>query len=254
MTRLAEKVALITGGASGVGLGVAKRFVEEGAQVVITDISPNGASVAQQLGAQFLEQDVRSEEGWEQVVEEVSTRYGRLHSLVNNAGIFSSHPVDETPLEEWQNVLDVNLTGVFLGCKYGVQQMKRNANGGGGSIINLSSVVGLRGQMGGAAYGASKGGVRLLTKSVALENAGLGIRCNSVHPGVIETPILDPLFAAADDAEAMRTRIEASLPMGFMGDPAQDIGNLAVFLASEESRYITGAEMVCDGGMTIGLP
>ena len=117
-------------------------------------------------------------------------------------------------------MLDVNLTGVFLGCKYGVQQMKRNANGGGGSIINLSSVVGLRGQMGGAAYGASKGGVRLLTKSVALENAGLGIRCNSVHPGVIETPILDPLFAAADDAEAMRTRIEASLPMGFMGDPA----------------------------------
>ena len=252
MTRLAEKVALITGGASGVGLGVAKRFVEEGAQVVITDISSNGASVAQQLGAQFLEQDVRSEEGWEQVVEEVSTRYGRLDSLVNNAGIFSSHPVDETPLEEWQNVLDVNLTGVFLGCKYGVQAMKRNANGG--SIINLSSVVGLRGQLGGAAYGASKGGVRLLTKSVALENAGLGIRCNSVHPGVIETPILDPLFAAADDAQAMRTRIETSLPMGFMGDPAQDIGNLAVFLASDESRYITGAEMVCDGGMTIGLP
>ena len=148
-------------------------------------------------------------------------------------------------------MLDVNLTGVFLGCKHGVRAMKGSA---GGSIINLSSVVGLRGQLGGAAYGASKGGVRLLTKTVALENAGNKIRCNSIHPGIIDTPIMDPLFAASPDPVAMRQRIEQSLPIGYMGDPAQDIGTMAVFLAADESRYVTGAELVVDGGMTIGLP
>ena len=132
--------------------------------------------------------------------------------------------------------------------------MKQNADGPSGSIINLSSVVGLRGQLGGASYSASKGGVRLLTKTVALENAGIGIRCNSIHPGVIDTPIMDPLFAASEDPAAMRTRIEQSLPIGYMGDPARDIGNAAVYLASDESIYITGAELVVDGGMTTGLP
>jgi len=227
MDRLQNKVALITGGAS---------------------------SVAGELGATFFSQDVRSEQSWEDVIAAVVAQHGRLDVLVNNAGIFASHPVDETPLEDWQRVLDVNLTGVFLGCKHGVREMKNNSGKTAGSIINLSSVVGLRGQLGGSAYSASKGGVRLLTKSVALENAPLGIRCNSIHPGIIETPILDPLFAASDDEAAMRERIEQSLPMGYMGEPAHDIGNLAVFLASDESRYITGAELVSDGGMTMGLP
>jgi len=151
-------------------------------------------------------------------------------------------------------VLDVNLTGVFLGCKYAVRQMKQNEGGPSGSIVNLSSVVGLRGQLGGSAYSASKGGVRLLTKTVALENARIGIRCNSIHPGIIDTPIMDPLFAASDDPAAMRAGIEQSLPIGYMGEPARDIGNTALFLASDESVYITGAELVVDGGMTIGLP
>jgi len=253
MQRLAGKVAVITGGASGLGRGIAQRFVEEGAQTLITDIAPDGAAVAAELSASFVAQDVTSEDGWRDLMLEVKNRYGQLDVLVNNAGIFSSCPVDETPLAEWQKVLDVNLTGVFLGCKYAVQQMKRNAPQVSGSIINLSSVVGLRGQLGGSAYGASKGGVRLLTKTVALENARLGIRCNSIHPGIIDTPIMDPLFAAADDAQAMREGIESSLPIGYMGDPARDIGNLAVYLASDESVYITGAEMVADGGMTIGL-
>ncbi|MDA0978099.1 MAG: SDR family oxidoreductase, partial [Proteobacteria bacterium] len=159
----------------------------------------------------------------------------------------------ETPLEEWQKVLDVNLTGVFLGCKYGIRQMKRNPGGASGSIVNLSSVVGLRGQRGGASYSASKGGVRLLTKTVALENAPLGIRCNSIHPGIIDTPIMDPIFNAAPDRDALRAQISQSLPIGYMGDPARDIGNMAVYLGSDESVYITGAEMVVDGGMTIGL-
>jgi len=198
-------------------------------------------------------QDVRSEENWQEVIATVVAQQGRLDVLVNNAGIFTNRPVDETPLEDCQRVLDVNLTGVFLGCKHGVRQMKNNTGKTAGSIINHSSVPGLRGQHGGSAYSASKGGVRLLTKSVALENAKLGIRCNSIHPGVIETPIHDPLFAASADEAAMRQGIEASLPMGYMGEPAHDIGNLAVFLASDESRYITGAELVADGGMTIGL-
>lgn len=256
MRRLEGKIALITGGASGLGKGVAQRFCEEGATVVVSDTQAAGEAVAKSLSAEFLLQDVRSEEGWEQTLETIVKRHGRLDILVNNAGIFSSNPVDQTPLDEWQRVLDVNLTGVFLGCKHGVALMKKNAEhkGGGGSIINLSSVVGLRGQLGGAAYGASKGGVRLLTKTVALENAAIGIRCNSIHPGVIDTPIMDPLFAASDDPAGMRARIESSLPIGYMGEPARDIGNLAVFLASDESIYITGAEMVADGGMTIGLP
>ena len=254
MARLANKVALVTGGASGLGRGIAQRFVAEGATTLITDVSEQGPDVAESLGATFLSQDVRSEEGWQRVMADVVERHGRLDVLVNNAGIFTSCPVDETPLDEWQRVLDVNLTGVFLGCKYAVRQMKQNSGGASGSIINLSSVVGLRGQLGGAAYGASKGGVRLLTKTVALENARIGIRCNSIHPGVIDTPIMDPLFAAVDDPAAMRARIEETLPIGYMGDPARDIGNLALYLASDESVYITGAEMVADGGMTIGLP
>lgn len=254
MGRLIDKVALITGGASGLGKGIAQRFVEEGATTLITDVNPQGQSTAAQLGADFLQQDVRSEDEWERVFAQVIERFGRVDVVVNNAGIFSNNPVDETPLAEWQHTLDVNLTGVFLGCKHAVRTMKCNEGGPVGSIINLSSVVGLRGQLGGSAYGASKGGVRLLTKTVALENARIGIRCNSIHPGIIDTPIMDPLFASSDDPQAMRTNIEQSLPIGYMGEPARDIGNLAVFLASDESVYITGAEMVADGGMTIGLP
>ena len=254
MGRLNDKIALVTGGASGLGAGIAQRFVEEGAQTIITDISPRGQAVAKSLGAEFLTQDVSAEQSWIDTIEQVVSRFGRIDVLVNNAGIFSSSPVDETLLEDWQRVMDVNLTGVFLGCKHAVRAMKKNTGATRGSIVNLSSVVGLRGQLGGAAYGASKGGVRLLTKTVALENAAISIRCNSIHPGIIDTPILDPVFAAVDDPAALRSQIEQKLPIGYMGDPARDIGNMAVFLATDESIYITGAEMVVDGGMTIGLP
>ena len=254
MGRLNDKIALVTGGASGLGAGIAQRFVEEGAQTIITDINPRGQAVAKSLGAEFLTQDVSAEQSWIDTIEQLVSRFGRIDVLVNNAGIFSSSPVDETLLEDWQRVMDVNLTGVFLGCKHAVRAMKKNTGATRGSIVNLSSVVGLRGQLGGAAYGASKGGVRLLTKTVALENAAISIRCNSIHPGIIDTPILDPVFAAVDDPAALRSQIEQKLPIGYMGDPARDIGNMAVFLATDESIYITGAEMVVDGGMTIGLP
>lgn len=253
MSRLTDKVALITGAASGLGAGIAQRFAEEGAQLVLTDINEaDGSAAAEQLNAHFLAHDVADEAAWERVLQETQSRFGRLDVLVNNAGIFSNAPVEETELSQWQQVLSVNLTGVFLGCKHGVRAMLNGGNGG--SIINLSSVTGLRGQRGGSAYSASKGGVRLLTKTVALENAHRAIRCNSIHPGIIRTPILDPIFAAAPDTEALEQRLAASLPIGYLGDPAQDIGNTAVFLASDESRYITGAELVVDGGMTIGLP
>jgi 3(or 17)beta-hydroxysteroid dehydrogenase len=255
MTRLEGKVGLITGGASGLGAATAERFVDNGAQVLITDIDGEAAAeVAERIGAQSLQQDVSGEADWESTLAEVRSRYGRLDVLVNNAGIFTSCPVDETPIEQWQSVIDVNLTGVFLGCKHGVRAMKSNPGGPSGSIINLSSVVGLRGQIGGAAYSSSKGGVRLLTKSVALEVAPHSIRCNSIHPGIIDTPIMDPLFAAVPDRAAMRAQLERTLPLGQLGDPARDIGNMAVYLASDESVYITGTEMVVDGGMTIGLP
>jgi 3(or 17)beta-hydroxysteroid dehydrogenase len=254
MGRLNEKIAIVTGGASGLGAGIAQRFIEEGALTVITDINPEGETVAKRLGAEFLIQDVSAERSWVETIDEVVSRFGRLDILVNNAGIFSSSPVDETQLEDWQRVMDVNLTGVFLGCKHAVRAMKKNTGSTRGSIVNLSSVVGLRGQLGGAAYGASKGGVRLLTKTVALENAAISIRCNSIHPGIIDTPIMDPIFAAVDDPAALRRQIEQNLPIGYMGDPARDIGNMAVFLAADESIYITGTEMVVDGGMTIGLP
>jgi NAD(P)-dependent dehydrogenase (short-subunit alcohol dehydrogenase family) len=255
MNRLNGKIALITGGASGLGQGIAERFVEEGAQVVLTDVNDEaGARTAEVLGCTFVAQDVADEAGWERVMAEVDSRHQHLDVLVNNAGVFSSCPVDEMPLAEWQRVLGINLTGVFLGCKHGVAAMKRNPDATGGSIINLSSVVGLRGQVGGAAYSASKGGVRLLTKTVAMESARLGIRCNSIHPGVIDTPIMDPIFAGSRDPEALRERIEGQLPIGYMGDPAKDIGNMAVYLAADESRYVTGTEMIVDGGMTAGLP
>jgi len=255
MGRLQDKVALITGGASGLGRGIAQRFCEEGATTFISDINDElGGTTAASLGAHYIHQDVAEEDHWQAVIQDILDQAGRLDILVNNAGIFSSCPVDETPLAQWQQVMDINLTGVFLGCKHGLRAMKANPEGPAGSIINLSSVVGLRGQIGGASYSASKGGVRLLTKTVAVENAALGIRCNSIHPGIIDTPIMDPLFKAAPDPDALRQQIERTLPIGYMGDPARDIGNMAVYLGADESLYITGTEMVVDGGMTVGLP
>ena len=255
MGRMDGQIALVTGGASGLGKGIAQRFTEEGAIVTITDIQEDvGQQVAEELGAAFIKQNVASEAEWEAIIEKIFDAHGRLDTLVNNAGIFNNCPVDLMQLEDWQRIMDVNLTGVFLGCKHGVAALKNNPGETGGSIINMSSVTGKRGQIGGAAYSASKGGVHMLTKSVAMETAAIKIRCNSIHPGIIDTPILDPTFAAAPDPEMVRAAIESTLPIGYMGDAAHDIGNMAVFLASDDSTYITGAEMVVDGGMIVGLP
>ncbi len=255
MGRLDGKIAVITGGASGLGAGTAQRFVEEGATVTITDIQHELATeTAETLGCSYIHQNVVSETEWEAVIAKIVGQYGRLDVLVNNAGVFATAPVDEMTIDVWQRVMDINVTGVFLGCKHGIRAMKNNPDGASGSIINLSSVSGLRSQPGGTAYNASKGAVRLLTKTVALENASIGIRCNSIHPGIIETPILDPVYAASGDPAAARAGIASTIPMKDLGEPARDIGNMAVYLGSDESVYVTGAEMVVDGGLTIGLP
>jgi NAD(P)-dependent dehydrogenase (short-subunit alcohol dehydrogenase family) len=248
--RLAGKVAVVTGGSSGLGAGIVQRFMEEGATVWNADLTrpPPDAFAAR---AHWIELDVRSEPAWETVLARVVAASGRLDILVNNAGIFLSAPVDETRLEDFQRVLDVNLVGVFLGSKHGVRHMKQN---GGGSIINLSSVVGLRGQLGGAAYSASKGGVRMMSRSIALEGAPHAIRCNTIHPGIIESPMLRAAMGRGGDAAARERAVNASLPIGYIGDPVRDIGNMALYLASDESRYITGTEMIVDGGMITGLP
>lgn len=255
MGRLDGKVAIVTGGAQGIGEAAVRLLAQEGAQVVLTDANvATGTQAAAKYGAVFVEHDVRDEAQWESLMADTVAKHGRLDILLNNAGIFISSPVDETTLEDFQRVIDINLTGCFLGCKHGVRTMKRQADGSGGSIINLSSITGLRGQVGGAAYSSSKGGVRLLTKSVAVENAGHRIRCNSIHPGIIQTPMLQALYdAAGDQAPAVEAALDRQIPMGRTGE-ASDIGDMVVFLASEESRYITGAEMVVDGGMTVGLP
>ena len=256
MGKIAGKIAIVTGGAQGLGEAAVKRLAEEGARVVVADLDAVvGSATAARYDATFTGHDVRDEEQWEKLIGDVIAKYGKLDILVNNAGIFTNCPVDETPLEDFRRVIDINLTGCFLGCKHGVRAMKQNHDGaGGGSIINLSSVTGLRGQLGGAAYTSSKGGVRLLTKTVAVENAARQIRCNSIHPGTMYTPMVEALFEAAGDAApAVKEQIENQTPMGRMGE-ASDIADMVLFLASDDSKYITGAEMVVDGGMTVGLP
>jgi 3(or 17)beta-hydroxysteroid dehydrogenase len=247
--RLAGKVALVTGAASGLGAGIVRRFRDEGARVWVGDVSPTPTGSTD--ASRWLDMDVRREADWAEALNQVVARDGQLDVLVNNAGIFLSAPVDETALEDFQRVLDVNLVGVFLGCKHGMRAMKRT---GGGSIINLSSVTGLRGQLGGAAYCASKGGVRMLSRAVALDGGAHRIRCNSIHPGIIESPMLRAAMAAGGNPAAAQRHIEGYLPLGSIGDPVADIGNMALYLASDESRYITGTEMVVDGGMITGLP
>jgi 3(or 17)beta-hydroxysteroid dehydrogenase len=249
-SRLDGKVALVTGGVSGLGAGIVQRYLEEGATVWVGDLTPPQPG-SPASGATWIGMDVRQESDWERVLDTIVARDGRIDVLVNNAGVFLSAPVDETRLEDFQRVLDVNLVGVFLGCKHGVRRMKQS---GGGSIINLSSVTGLRGQLGGAAYCASKGGVRMLSRAVALEGGPYAIRCNSIHPGIVESPMLRAAMAAGGNPDAAQRHIEGYLPLGYIGDPVQDVGNMALYLASDESRYITGTEMVVDGGMITGLP
>ena len=258
--RVQGRVALITGGASGIGRGCAERLAAEGATAVITDLQDaKGAEVVDVIRkaggkAWYLHHDVTDEAAWAGVVAEIKAREGRLDILVNNAGIGIGGSILEMTLDDWRRQTAVNLDGVFLGVKHSIPLMR--ASGDGGSIINMSSVAGLKGSASLAGYCATKGGVRLFTKSVAMEcaNAKDGIRVNSVHPGLIETPIwitvgqaVNPGANEPPDLDAMSAM---AVPLGVKGWPL-DIANGVLWLASDESRYVTGQELVIDGGLTV---
>ena len=248
--RLAGKAALVTGGASGIGLAAARRFVAEGARVLITDRDEaQGAAAARELGTDtfFLRHDVTSEADWAVAVRECVSRFGGVDVLLNSAGIFRFGNVEETTLEEWRLTIAINLDGTFLGCREAVRAMRER----GGSIVNMSSVSGLVGDPDNAAYDASKGGVRLLTKSVALYCAkqGYPIRCNSVHPGGIDTPMVRSYFDARPDPDAEKKAWLRQSPIGRLGR-AEEIASLILYLASDEASFVTGSEFTIDGGST----
>ena len=246
--RLENKVALISGGARGMGAVEARLFAENGARVVIGDILEDEGRRTEaeinEAGGEcvFVRLDVTSEESWHDAVAAAVGRFGKLDILVNNAGIYRTHNVLETSGEEWDQVMDINAKGVFLGTKAAIPAMRQN---GGGSIVNISSVAGLIGNFMSSAYTASKGAVRLFTKSTAIQYAGDGIRANSVHPGTIETDMTAPVLA---DADYRQDRINRT-PLGRLGTAA-DVAYGVLFLASDEASFMTGSELVIDGGRT----
>jgi len=248
--RLNNKIALITGAASGIGAEISRVFAREGAQLALCDINPDGAAMTSSMSttARFYRLDVANLTDWQAVLSAIETDFGRLDCLVNSAGIALFKTIEDTSLEEWHQVLNVNLDGVFLGCKTALPLMKAS---GGGSIINISSISGLVGGHNLAAYNASKGGVRLLTKSVALHCArqDYNIRCNSVHPTFVDTPMVRDLINASSDPDKLEQAFKRQIPLGRLGTPA-DIAELALYLASDESSFVTGAEFVIDGGVT----
>ncbi len=246
--RLAGKVALITGGASGLGENAAELMVREGARVVIADIAEEkGRAVAGKIGsaAHFVRLDVTSEENCETV-----EKFGALHVLLNSAGIGLSKTVEDITLEEWRRVHAIDLDGVFLGCKHGVGEIKKHTARLGGSVINISSISGIIAGANMAAYNSAKAGVRLLSKSVALHCAksGYNIRCNSVHPTFIDTPILDRHRVRFGN-DVMQQKLGKQVPIGRLGRP-EEVGWALVFLASDESSFMTGSEVVIDGGIS----
>ncbi len=251
--RLDGKVALVTGGASGIGAETSRLFAREGAKVAITDLNDDGGrAVATEIGdaAFYARLDTRNEAEWQTVVEQSVDTYGRLDILVNAAGVpgrrtdGGSTRIDEQELEDWNRVMDVNSTGIFLGMKTVIPEMRK---AGGGSIVNISSIYGLVGSPNSAAYHASKGAVRLATKSAALQYAAENIRVNSVHPGIVTTGMNREIN---EDPVLSVPRLAAT-PMGRFGQPI-DIANGCLFLASDESGWMTGAELVIDGGYTVG--
>ncbi len=250
--RLEGKVALVTGGASrpGIGAAIAERLAEENAIIVLSDIDHAGveetaALIREQGGnARAVKQDVTSQRDWEKVTKALLTEHGRLDVLVNNAGILDVAPIhSENAIPALRRQFDVNVEGSFMGTQAAVTAMRQS---GGGSIINLSSVAGLVGFRGSASYAASKGAVKLFSKSVALEVAAENIRVNTVHPGIIRTNMQS---AGADTNSENYQAIESAIPAGRLGEP-RDIANCVLFLASDESTYVTGAEFVIDGGYT----
>jgi NAD(P)-dependent dehydrogenase (short-subunit alcohol dehydrogenase family) len=262
MGRVEGKVALVTGGASGIGAACAETLAREGATVIIADVQDDkGKALAHKIAgnsgkSEYLRLDVTDEAAWKSLIADIAGRHQRLDILVNNAGIGVGSPsITTMTLADWRRQQAVNVEGVFLGIKHSLLLMRKAGNGG--SIINMSSVAGLKASPTLAAYSATKGAVRLLSKSVAMECANLkdGVRVNSVHPGIIETPIWEGIFATrpaganvpAPDLDAISSM---AVPLGVKGLP-QDIADAVLWLACDESRYVTGAEIVVDGGLSV---
>jgi NAD(P)-dependent dehydrogenase (short-subunit alcohol dehydrogenase family) len=251
MALLDGKVGIITGAASGIGAATAKTLAREGARLVLTDIDDSaGLALAEELGASYLHLDVAEEDGWPAVIE-AAEKLGRLDIMVANAGIGIIGAAIEMSLKDWRRQMAINVDGVFLSVKYCIPAMRRAGNGG--SIIMLSSIAGLRGSAGLAGYSATKGAVRLFAKSMALEcaQAGDGIRVNSVHPGIIATPIWNKLPARSNSPIDPYAMAANTVPLGKAGEAAE-IADGILFLASNLSSHMTGSELVIDGGMTAG--
>jgi NAD(P)-dependent dehydrogenase (short-subunit alcohol dehydrogenase family) len=245
MTRFDGRVALVTGGASGIGKATAKRIAAAGGSVVIADLQDEaGAAVAAEIDqsggtAAYVHLDVTDEQGWADAVASTIERFGGLDILVNNAGIGDTEPIEATSIDTWDKVVAVTQTSVFLGMKAAAEALKRSGHG---SVINISSMYGIVGSSVSPAYHAAKGAVRLLTKTVALGWAQAGVRVNSVHPGYIDTPIL---------GDTDRDMLIAATPMRRLGKP-EEIAAMISFLASDEASFVTGSEFVVDGGYTAG--
>jgi NAD(P)-dependent dehydrogenase (short-subunit alcohol dehydrogenase family) len=254
--RVKGKVALVTGGASGIGRASAQLLAKEGAAVAVTDIQDDaGKDVVHAIkeaggAALYIHHDVADEAAWESVVAQVKDRFGRLDILVNNAGIAITSSVLTMSLADWRRQQAINLDGVFLGVKHSLPLIRAS---GGGSIVNISSLAGLKGAATLAGYCATKGGVRLFTKAVAMEcgMARDNVRVNSVHPGIIETPIWNAIIPGASGANTpnLDAMSETVVPIGTKGVP-DDIAQGVLYLSSDESRYVTGSELVIDGGMS----
>lgn len=259
MKRLSQKIALVTGAAQGIGAAIAEAMVSEGATVVLSDINETLLEqTAQRLHMPALMLDVRDEDHWEKAMNSILADHGALHVLVNNAGITgleqgAPHDPEYASLLDWQRVHATNLDGVFLGCKHSLRAMRNLPPGESGSIVNISSRSGIVGIPAAAAYASSKAAVRNHTKTVALYCAEqrLSVRCNSIHPAAILTPMWEPILGTGPEREATMQAMVADTPLRRFGTP-QEVASLAVFLASDESAYVTGSEFHVDGGILAG--
>jgi NAD(P)-dependent dehydrogenase (short-subunit alcohol dehydrogenase family) len=250
--RLEGKVALITGAGSGIGRAIARRFAEEGARVTVVDWKPeSGQETVRMVQADggeaiYVEADVSQEDDVKRMVVTAISTFGRLDILCNNAAIQVFGTIPDTPSGDWQKVMDVNLKGVYLGCKYAIPHMIAQ---GGGSIVNTSSALGLVGDPDLPAYGATKGGILAMTAAMAQAHGRQGIRVNSICPGDVATPLVLEYFEHQPDPENARSRVEAEYALGRIAEP-EEIANVALFLASDESSFVTGTYIVVDGGLT----